>query len=75
MNVREYPNLQTVYDFHFGFARFDILIEDNRTRIGLINEKEEVVFAPEYIFVRRMDEHGRYQVMRPGEKMKEIIIS
>ena len=47
MNVREYPNLQTVYDFHFGFARFDILIEDNRTRIGLINEKEEVVLEPE----------------------------
>ena len=50
--------------------------EDNYVVLSRLEfEKEEVVLAPEYIFVRRMDEHGRYQVMPPGEKMKEIIIS
>lgn len=74
MNVHEYSNLQCIKDFHFGFAKFEIRMEDGHTRMGIINEKEEVVLAPEYIFIHRLDEYGRYQVKRPDEEMQEILL-
>lgn len=61
--------------FHFGYAKFEILTEEGHSRLGIINGRGDVVLPPEYIFLRRLDEHGRFQVLRSGEEMKEITLS